>query len=145
MSGHVKTILVVEDEPTVLSFVGLALRKAGYRVYTAMDAAQALAIAATIEPLDVLIADVTLRGELGPELACALHLTHPELQFLFITGWDDETLRSLGFESFPALLLRKPFSIQELRRAVHRVLNSKTDAATTGSATGPAVRTPRPG
>ncbi len=62
-----ETILVVDDAPINLKLTDIVLRKEGYRVITATDAEQALALLRTVHPSLILI-DIQLPGMDGLEL-----------------------------------------------------------------------------
>ena len=71
------TVLLVEDEPRVAALVASALKKAGYVVLQASDAAQALEIVRThAGPIDLLLTDVVMPGMNGRQLADEVTL-HP--------------------------------------------------------------------
>src|SRR5262249_22062379 len=62
-----ETILVVDDAPINLKLTDIVLRKEGYRVITATDAEQALALLSSIRP-DLILIDIQLPGMDGLEL-----------------------------------------------------------------------------
>ena len=63
------SVLVVDDEDPVRKFVERVLREAGYTTAVAADGPQAIQVATTLEPFDVLVTDVMMPQMTGDELA----------------------------------------------------------------------------
>ncbi len=59
-----RTVLLADDDPTVIALLGAALRKEGFRVVTAVDAMQALLMTQHRKP-DVIVLDVQMPGGTG--------------------------------------------------------------------------------
>src|SRR5581483_10650261 len=88
-----KTVLVVEDEPTVLTVLVAALSQAGFTVWKAPNAEAALRLSrASREPVDLLLTDVMMPGMNGAELADRLLAERPGLRVLFTAGMPDTML-----------------------------------------------------
>lgn len=115
-----ETILYVEDESFVREVTREILESAGYRVWTARDAVEALQICALHGPeVDLLLTDVVLPGDSGPELAVRVRRDHPQVRLLYVTGYPEQlAMLSAGDESF----LAKPFSTAALLREVGEIL-----------------------
>jgi DNA-binding NarL/FixJ family response regulator len=107
-----RRILVVDDDPMVLQSVKMILKSAGHSVDTAADATQALA---RIEEgrFDLVVADLRLPGMRGDELARQIKSRNPSQRVILLTGFPP----NLCPPEFDLMLL-KPFSILELRKAV---------------------------
>lgn len=117
-----KTILVVEDEPTLLRMTAQMLIDLGYHVHTCGSAREALALCGQLDTrLDLVVSDVVMPDMHGPELRAAVALSRPWLPFLFISGYaaDSQTENLLPTG---AHLLPKPFSKRELAQEVNRAL-----------------------
>jgi len=115
-SGEV--VLVVEDEAPVRRIIGRVLSDAGYEVIEAEDATAAQrAFELCGARLDLLLCDVVLPGQGGPELSAALCTQRPELRVLYVTGYTD---RPAALGSWP--VVRKPFNVMELLVAVRAAL-----------------------
>jgi DNA-binding NtrC family response regulator len=117
-----QVILVVDDEPFVLSAVSSMLSRAGFEVLRAATPAQALSAAAgQHDAIHLIVCDVVMPGLSGPKLAVQLHAAHPEASFLFMAGLPDSPeiseLVSRGIAFLP-----KPFGAQELLAKVREVL-----------------------
>ena len=115
------TILLVEDEPMVRTVAERALSRHGYKVLTASNGEDALAILSGGETVDLLVSDVVMPVMDGPAMVREARKIHPKLPILFMSGYAEEQLRkSIDVEH--AAFLPKPFSMQELAEAVRSVL-----------------------
>ena len=111
------TILVVEDEATILTLVERLLTAKGHTVLTAHDPDDAsFVIAEHGTPPDLLLTDIILPGRTGLEYAQAMKATHPSLKVVFMTGWAHRAPSALRTGIGP--VLRKPFTAKELYDAV---------------------------
>jgi CheY-like chemotaxis protein len=109
-----RMILVVDDEPFILQYVGQVLRQANYKVATAGNGDKAWSILEKQE-IHLVLTDIVMPGSMdGLELADKIHGSNPNIPVLFITGvvpeWDDRTAELVKNES----LLRKPFFPKQL-------------------------------
>jgi two-component system, cell cycle sensor histidine kinase and response regulator CckA len=122
-TGGTESILYVEDDPAVASFGLACLRRLGYDVTPAMNASDAVALAAAREdPFDLLLTDVVLPGMSGLELASVIHRRHPSTAILFASGYSAEWVDQMPVPR--ARLLEKPYSLEGLAGAVREVLDS---------------------
>jgi two-component system, cell cycle sensor histidine kinase and response regulator CckA len=124
-------ILVVDDEPCVLNTLRLVLTHAGYTVLATLAPAEALAIAAGCRThVDLLLADVVMPEQSGPDLAAEFLNAYPDTRVLFTAGMPNtpeiyDRVLSRGFS-----LLPKPFLPSTLLAAVERELHCQACAAT---------------
>jgi CheY-like chemotaxis protein len=122
-------VLVVEDEPTVLSYACRTLESAGYEVIRAADAEDALARVKERAALpDALFADVVLPRMSGLELAAALRQRDPTLPVLLTTGHlgtleSQQTIAEQGWA-----LLSKPYGVDALVYELGRLLDDRDPA-----------------
>lgn len=114
-----KTILVVDDDPTVLNFVSKLLREAGHGILTAGSGAGALALATEhTGPIHLLLSDFEMPGMSGIELASALTLARPQIKVLMMSGFTGGMLvLNEGWH-----FLAKPFVPTQLRSLVAGLL-----------------------
>ena len=125
--GHGELILLVDDEPALCRVVELALEKYGYRVVTAMEGREALALfASQSTDIRAVITDMMMPGTDGPELVRALRQLNAQLPILGMTGLadliDTAKLEDLNL----AEILNKPFADEKLLAALHRALVRET-------------------
>ena len=111
------TILVVEDDPSILTLIERLLTAKGHAVLTANDPDDAaFVIAEHGTAPDLLLTDIILPGRTGLEYAQALKTTYPSLKVVFMTGWAHRAPAASRTGLGP--VLRKPFTAQELYEAV---------------------------
>jgi response regulator RpfG family c-di-GMP phosphodiesterase len=114
-------ILIVDDEELFREICREMLEERGYRVSVAPDAPTALTVLKA-EPVDLLVADITLPGMDGLTLIEQVHESHPGIPAIVITGFlnQENMLRSLnlGVRGF----LTKPFFYDELFVSVEKAL-----------------------
>jgi hypothetical protein len=119
MSSAPKTkgsLLLVDDESSLVDLLAPALTRQGYKVSTAGEAEAALAQWDSQGGFDLLVTDLRMPGMDGKELALRLREKRPGLPVLFISGWSPET-PDAGLEA-GTHLLAKPFRLAELYRAL---------------------------
>jgi DNA-binding response OmpR family regulator len=126
MSAGDTTVLVVDDEPTVLSTVRDGLAAHGYRVLEALDGETALGIAGSHQgPIALLLVDVVMPGLSGPEVATRLHAIRPDTKILFMSGFSTEVTVVHGVSAGDPLLV-KPFSLETLGRKVKELVEHRS-------------------
>ena len=114
-SGAGRVVLDLDDRPDIVALVSSVLSRGGYRVLQADTVDRALEIAERQDgPIDVLLTDVIMPGLDGTEISRRLTRQRPGLKTLFMTAYSDDMLTSLGVETGPVNVLRKPFQPHEL-------------------------------
>ena len=120
-----RSVLLVEDEFNVRVMVSRILKYAGVDVVTAEDPEVALTIMKELGDawhFDLLLSDVIMPRGNGFSLARQISARHPNTSVVLMTGYvDEETVPESELED-GWLLLRKPFSSQELLVALHSQL-----------------------
>ena len=116
------TILLVEDEEAVRSVVAANLRELGYEVVEAQNAREALAEMANGRTFDLLLTDIVMPDTNGRKLADAAVQVQKDMKVLFMTGFTKNAVVHNGIVDPGVSLLSKPFSIEQLSRAVRRAL-----------------------
>jgi CheY-like chemotaxis protein len=121
-----ETILIVDDEATVLSLTGLMLGQRGYKAIAAPSAKEALHLFETSPDLevDLLMIDIVMPDMNGIELASRLQTIRPGLPVLFFSAYSDqETLRPVFARNIP--FLAKPFTSQQLTKKIRDLLDKE--------------------
>jgi two-component system cell cycle sensor histidine kinase/response regulator CckA len=121
------SILIVDDEEPVCRFVERVLGAAGYVTATALDGPRAIELAATIEPLDLLITDVMMPQMTGDEVARRMRLSRPSLKVLYLTGFSDHLFKEKVTLWQDEAFLDKPCSIAGLQQAVSLLLYGRVE------------------
>jgi DNA-binding response OmpR family regulator len=115
-----RTILVVDDEPTVRETLAENLQREGYRVVTASDGREALARFRGERP-DLVILDVMLPELSGVEV-CRIIRAESAVPILMLTAKDAEIDTVVGLEVGADDYVTKPFSLRELLARVRALL-----------------------
>jgi signal transduction histidine kinase/ActR/RegA family two-component response regulator len=112
--------LVVEDDPRVLLATAESLEELGLRTVRCNRPAEALEMLRGNAEIGLVVSDVLMPGMTGPELVMAIRKEHPGLPVLFVTGFagDIDSAEAFGGHA----VLRKPFTIASLGRAVEALL-----------------------
>jgi CheY-like chemotaxis protein len=118
-------VLVVEDEPAVLTLSRRALEAQGYVVLAASDAAAALRIVERHGgTIHMLLTDVVMPGLSGRELADRLAAQRPGIRVLYMSGYPGDAVVQHGTLPSGSAFLQKPFSPDGLARKVRDVLDA---------------------
>lgn len=121
--GGRETILLVEDEQTVLTMSARTLTTLGYTVLTASNGEEGLRVAEAYPgTIDLLLTDVVMPRMGGKELAEALLAARPALRTLFVSGYTDNSIVHHGVLESGIAFLQKPFSKDGLARRIREVL-----------------------
>jgi PAS domain S-box-containing protein len=123
-----ETVLVVEDNPGVEEVALVLLRQLGYRALHVQSAAAALQLLASGQRIDLLFTDVVMPGEFdGLALARRVKSAYPEVAILLTSGY------AKAWHTLEAGLpiLRKPYKLGSLARAVRKALDTTPAALAT--------------
>ncbi len=120
-NGIARTILVVEDDPSITMGLELNLRAEGYRVVVAHDGEEGLA-AARKEEIDLLILDVMLPRLNGFEVLRILRGEGSLLPVLMLSARGAEMDKVMGLELGAEDYFTKPFGLAELLARVRAIL-----------------------
>ncbi len=118
-------VLVVEDDPRVLVATMGALEELGHHGIACDAPAKAAGLLTEHDAIDLIISDVLMPGQTGPEMIAALAPRFPHIPVLFVTGFAGEANAS-EFGSHP--VLRKPFTLVGLERAIGRAVTGDRPA-----------------
>jgi DNA-binding response OmpR family regulator len=124
MSANQQTVLVVEDEGSIASFVSLYLKNAGYGVRTAANGSEALAQVASEQP-SLIVLDLMLPDIDGIEVCRRIRKTS-DVPILMLTARDEDVDKIIGLEVGADDYLTKPFNPRELVARVKSILRRAT-------------------
>jgi PAS domain S-box-containing protein len=123
--GGNETVLLVEDNITVLEITRDALRKKGYHVLVATDGNEAVRLAQEhAASIDLLLTDLVLPGLSGENIAIRLRAKHPSLKVVISSGYSANAFalnRNFIHDGF----LAKPYTLDELMRTVRKALERR--------------------
>jgi response regulator RpfG family c-di-GMP phosphodiesterase len=121
VSRRAASLLVVDDEPRILSALRRSLRREGYEILTAQTVEEALRVLDE-RPVDLILSDQRMPGASGTQFLQQAARRRPRARRMLITGWTEEIpqaeLRRLGV----CALVTKPWEDAALKATLRRVL-----------------------
>ena len=121
--GRGERILVLDDEPTVANFAAACLRRLNYIPSVFTDPTEALsAFRASPGRFDAILTDLTMPRLTGVDFTQTLRSSGHVLPVVIMSGYPSETMREKMASLTRARLMAKPFTSDELARALHHVL-----------------------
>ncbi|MDP3478591.1 MAG: PocR ligand-binding domain-containing protein [Desulfoprunum sp.] len=121
-----ETILLVEDEPSILHLGKRMLEKLGYRVLAAATPGEALRLAEQNSgEIHLLLTDVVMPEMNGRDLARRLLSLYPDLKRLFMSGYTANVIAHHGVLDEGVHFIQKPFSKTELSVKVREALEKR--------------------
>ena len=132
---QLETVLLVDDEPQVVTMVKKMLLREGFTVLSASDPEEAVQIAKEHQgPIDLLLTDVAMPQLSGRDLADRLAGMRDGLRVLYMSGFMKEPLLkyySISIVGIP--FIQKPFTQQTLSSKVREVLSAPAAGAAGGA------------
>jgi CheY-like chemotaxis protein len=124
-SRGVETLLLVEDEEAVRTFMSGVLEASGYKLLVAGDGEEALRTAREHDgPIHLIVTDVVMPRMGGVTLARRLAPLRPETRVLYVSGYTDDSLAHRGVISPDVAFLEKPFTPDSLLQKVREALDA---------------------
>ncbi len=121
----VETILVVEDETSILEVTQTMLERLGYTVLTASTPKAAIETGnACNQKIDLLITDVVMPSMNGRELAKKMHHLFPEMKVLYMSGYTANVIAHRGILDEGLYFINKPFSKNDISLKVRQILDA---------------------
>jgi PAS domain S-box-containing protein len=119
------TILLVEDEPAILTLTKRWLEGQGFVVLPASTPSEALRLAADhVGAIDLLLTDVIMPEMNGRALADEVRSTRANLKVLFMSGYTSDVITGHGTPGGDAHFIAKPFHLRDLAQKVREVLGA---------------------
>ena len=125
LRGGDEVVLLGEDEERVRAFSAEALRELGYGVVEAADGGEALRLIDAGSRPDLLFTDVIMPGMTGRHLAEQARKRLPDLKLLYTSGYTRDAMNQASSIEPAALVLPKPFGVNDLARAVRHTIDSR--------------------
>ncbi|MEJ2055225.1 MAG: response regulator, partial [Calditrichaceae bacterium] len=121
-----ETVILVEDDPTILNMTTEMLNLLGYKVLTAGNAGEAIKIARTYKnKIHLLITDVVMPDMDGKELSEKIHAIYPGLKILFMSGYTANVIAHRGVLDEGVNFIQKPFSKKTLSKKIQETLQER--------------------
>ena len=106
-------VLTVDDEPSLIELLSMAMRYEGWEVSTAQDGATAVRVAREVKP-DALVLDMMLPDFDGLEVMRRIRAEQPDVPVVFLTAKDGVRDRIQGLTAGGDDYVTKPFSLEEV-------------------------------
>ena len=119
-------VLIVDDEPSVRAYLDTFLTRNGFNTVSAPSSAHADALLLDFpgHP-DIALVDLWLKGGLdGPSYSDTLRPRYPDIQVIFITGWQEQD-QTLAAAQMRGHVLFKPFTGQELLDTIRATVDGR--------------------
>jgi two-component system cell cycle sensor histidine kinase/response regulator CckA len=124
-SADVQTILVVDDDSSVLTLVKVILEAQGYRVLLAAGAESALLLAQQRHlAIHLVLTDVVMPGMTGPALAKRLMAVRPGIRVLFMSAYLDSEIVQINVLDKGLGFVAKPFKADGLIEKIRSALSA---------------------
>ena len=120
-----ETVLVVEDNETILTLITTALARLGYQVLSAGDGATALErYGHSDDDIKILVTDVMMPRMTGRELAQKLTVLRPTMKVLFASGYSQDVTSRHGVFEPDINFIQKPYTPHGLAARIRLLLDS---------------------
>ncbi len=126
MNKGYETILLVEDNASLLKMTKKMLTNYGYQVLTAKNGEEALEISGMHEgPIHLVLTDVVMPIMGGVNLVEQIRIKRPEIKVIYMSGYTDNSIAHYGILDKDLEFLQKPFTSKDLGRKIKKVLKQK--------------------
>jgi PAS domain S-box-containing protein len=122
--GSHETILLVEDDPAILSMITIMLEQLGYAVIAAKTPGEAIRLANEhAGEINLLITDVVMPEMNGRDLAANILSLYPGIKRLFMSGYTADVIAHHGVLEKGVNFIQKPFTMKNLAAKIREVLD----------------------
>jgi len=120
-----ETILLAEDDASLLKMTSTLLRRLGYTVLTAANGVEAMNLGnqRDIGHIDLLLTDVVMPHMSGKELSDRIRAIYPHTKILFTSAFTENAIVHQGILNEGVMLLQKPFTPSGLASKVREILD----------------------
>ncbi|OGK08405.1 MAG: hypothetical protein A2W80_10100 [Candidatus Riflebacteria bacterium GWC2_50_8] len=127
VAGSGETVLIVEDDPSILRLASKMLTRVGYTVIATDSPTEAIRQGEnSAQKIDLLLTDVVMPEMNGRELYVKLQICRPGLRCLFMSGYTANVIAQHGVLKEGINFVAKPFSNADLVKAVREALGRPT-------------------
>lgn len=122
------TVMVVEDDKSVLGLVCEVLSRSGYFVIESSDPVEAVERAAAFkDPIHLIISDLVMPDMRGPEVCARVRELHPETSVIYMSGYPDAKFSDKDCKSGSFFFLQKPVTVKNLLEKCRLALQGSED------------------
>lgn len=117
------TILIVDDDPSVLDIVDRQVSQYGFQTFKALNGKSALDVAQETPNIDLLLTDIMMPVMNGIDLAIQFKSLHPDAQVLFMSGYTNPSIADYRISENDVYgFLQKPFKTEALINKIKNLL-----------------------
>jgi DNA-binding NtrC family response regulator len=116
-----KSIIVVDDDPSIRDVINIALKEEGYDVIKSYDGRHALELTAR-RRFDLMFLDIRMPGFNGQDILILMKAARPEMPVVMLTAVIDPEVESYCLQQGASAFLRKPCDLQDVVNAAKNVL-----------------------
>ena len=121
-------ILLVDDEPAIVSIARRHLNRLGYEVVARTSSIEALAaFQASPNRFDALVTDQTMPNMTGAQLARKIMDIRPDIPVILCTGYSETLDREQAIQLGIREYVMKPIIAQDLSKAIRRAIDQESD------------------
>lgn len=117
-------MLLVDDEPRMLSALQRTLRREGWAIETANNASEGLARLSTAPQVSVLVSDHKMPGLSGVEFLAEAKARFPRTARILLSGWTGEIPSADLARAAVSAIHAKPWDDAELKASIHRAIEA---------------------
>ncbi len=126
VKGGTETILLVEDEPSILDIAIKMLKQQGYIILAARTPGEAIRMAREYSGrIDLLLTDVVMPEMNGSDMAKNIMSLYPDIKLLFMSGYTANVIAHHGVLEESVHFIQKPFHKKDLTAKVREVLDQE--------------------
>ncbi|MFC1589945.1 response regulator [Candidatus Omnitrophota bacterium] len=118
--------LVVDDEKGTCVQLKEFLENRGYKAFSANDGKSALDVTKKEEP-NIVILDIRMPGLNGIEVLREIKKLNAKTRVIMLTGYEDETTRSISKELGASAYMTKPYNFEEILQVARKLINEIYD------------------
>jgi DNA-binding NtrC family response regulator len=119
-------LLIVDDDPLICDLYGDFFEQNGFEVFTSLNVESALQLIEKKEP-DLILSDVMMPYKNGFELYDEVHMFHPDIPFVFMTGYENDVKIIDRLEKYGKKWFAKPIELEEMLEIVRSELPARSD------------------
>ncbi len=121
-----ETVLVVDDEPSILKLIVDILQPLGYQILKASCGEEALQVSNTFKGgIDILLTDVIMPGMNGQTLADLLKTKRPVTKVIFMSGYTNNVIADYDVRKPDVAFIQKPITRGKLANKLRKVLDGE--------------------
>ncbi|MDL5504005.1 MAG: response regulator, partial [Candidatus Methanoperedens sp.] len=125
-SGHGESILIVDDEASILDVTTATLEQNGYRVLTAGDGVEAISLfVQNWEEIKAVLMDMMMPVMDGPACIHALRKINPEVKIIGVSGLTEKSKLEKTANIRVQAFLTKPYTVDMLLKTIREVISTK--------------------